>query len=66
MTRQELKAQLNEQFALKLERFDISRGLTLSKIRAIKREMLSFAQEVDCDLSTVAVAYVYFEKLVLR
>ena len=59
-----LKQQLNEQFALKHP--DIPRGLTLSKIRAIKRELLSFAQEQDCELSTVALAHVYFEKLVLR
>ena len=38
-----LKLQLNEQFALKHP--EIPRGLTLSKIRAIKRELLSFAQE---------------------
>lgn len=60
----QLKAQLNEQFALKHQW--LTHGLTLSKIRAIKRDLLTFAQEVDCDLSTVAVAYVYFEKLVLR
>ena len=59
-----LKQQLNEQFALKHPQ--LSRSLTLSKIRAIKRELLSFAQEQDCELSTVALAHVYFEKLVLR
>jgi len=59
-----LKLQLNEQFALKHPQ--LSRSLTLSKIRAIKRELLSFAQEQDCELSTVALAHVYFEKLVLR
>jgi len=60
----DLKMQLNEQFALKHP--FLSRGLTLSKIRAVKRELLAFAQETDCDLATVAVAYAYFEKLVLR
>ena len=51
-----LKLQLNEQFALKHPQ--LSRSLTLSKIRAIKRELLSFAQEQDCELSTVALAHV--------
>uniref|UniRef100_A0A7S3EW08 Cyclin N-terminal domain-containing protein n=1 Tax=Haptolina ericina TaxID=156174 RepID=A0A7S3EW08_9EUKA len=60
----DLKMQLNEQFALKHQW--LSQGLTLSKIRAVKRELLAFAQDVDCELSTVAVAYAYFEKLVLR
>eukprot|EP00908_Phaeocystis_cordata_P012977 Transcript_2402.p1 GENE.Transcript_2402~~Transcript_2402.p1 ORF type:complete len:525 (+),score=247.95 Transcript_2402:110-1684(+) len=59
-----LRRELNEQFALKHPQ--LSRSLTLSKIRAIKRELLSFAQEQDCELSTVALAHVYFEKLVLR
>ena len=38
-----LRRELNEQFALKHPQ--LSRSLTLSKIRAIKRELLSFAQE---------------------
>ena len=59
----DLKNQLNEQFRSKHE--DLSRGLTLSKIRSVKRELLSLAQETDCELSTIACAYVYFEKLVL-
>ena len=60
----DLKVQVNEQFALAHPW--LSAGLTLSKIRAVKRDLLAIALDVDCELSTVAIAYVYFEKLVLR
>jgi len=40
--------------------------LTLSMIRSIKRNLLQISTVVDVELSTVALTYVYFEKLVLK
>ncbi|EOD30820.1 hypothetical protein EMIHUDRAFT_365216, partial [Emiliania huxleyi CCMP1516] len=59
-----LKAQLNEQWALKHQW--VSRGLTLSKIRAAKASLLEWVLEANCEVSTAALAHVYFERLVLR
>lgn len=60
----DLKAQLNEQWALLHE--NISRSLTLSKIRAAKRDLAAVALEADAEIATVALAHVYYERLVLR
>ncbi|KAL4623362.1 CDK5 and ABL1 enzyme substrate 1-like isoform X1, partial [Arapaima gigas] len=59
----DLKKDMNETFR---EKFPHIR-LTLSKIRSLKREIRKLAQE-DCGYEepTVAMAFVYFEKLVLR
>jgi len=59
-----LKAQLNEQWAIKHQW--VSRGLTLSKIRAAKASLLEWVLEANCEVSTAALAHVYFERLVLR
>mmetsp|Transcript_29951 Transcript_29951/g.96646 ORF Transcript_29951/g.96646 Transcript_29951/m.96646 type:complete len:290 (-) Transcript_29951:20-889(-) len=59
-----LKAQLNEQWALKHQW--VSRGLTLSKLRASKQSMLEWVAALDGELATAALAHVYLEKLVLR
>jgi len=59
-----LKAQLNEQWALKHQW--VSRGFTLSKLRASKQSMHEWVAALDGELATAALAHVYLEKLVLR
>ncbi|XP_052404532.1 CDK5 and ABL1 enzyme substrate 1 isoform X2 [Carassius gibelio] len=59
----DLKKDMNETFK---EKFPHIR-LTLSKIRSLKRDIRKLAQEVcGYEESTVAMAFVYFEKLVLQ
>ncbi|XP_072927833.1 CDK5 and ABL1 enzyme substrate 1-like isoform X2 [Hemitrygon akajei] len=59
----DLKKDMNETFREKFPHIK----LTLSKIRSLKREMRKLAQE-ECGLEepTVAMAFVYFEKLALK
>ncbi|XP_023820834.1 CDK5 and ABL1 enzyme substrate 1 isoform X2 [Oryzias latipes] len=59
----DLKKDMNETFK---EKFPLVR-LTLSKIRSLKREIRKLAQdECGYEEPTVAMAFVYFEKLVLQ
>ncbi|XP_040186958.1 CDK5 and ABL1 enzyme substrate 2 isoform X2 [Rana temporaria] len=58
----DLKKDMNEMFKEKFPNVK----LTLSKIRSLKREMRNVAQESSMEPVTVAMSYVYFEKLVLQ
>ncbi|KAM8946346.1 CDK5 and ABL1 enzyme substrate 2 [Pelodytes ibericus] len=58
----DLKKDMNETFKEKFPHVK----LTLSKIRSLKREMRNMADECNLEPVTVAMSYVYFEKLVLQ
>jgi len=40
--------------------------VTLSKVRALKTQMVEIVKTLDLDLSTAALAHVYLEKLILK
>ncbi|XP_043946344.1 CDK5 and ABL1 enzyme substrate 2 [Protopterus annectens] len=58
----DLKKDMNETFKEKFPHIK----LTLSKIRSLKREIKNVALECNLEPRIVAVAYVYFEKLILQ
>lgn len=60
----DMKREMNEQF--RLNHPEIPVELTLSKIRAIKLHLLEIGKQLDLEISSVAHAYVYFEKLVIK
>lgn len=60
----DLKAGLNAAF--REAHPDLPRDLTLSMIRKVKREMFDAGVRAEVELSSVALAYVFFEKLVLK
>ncbi|KAJ1657125.1 hypothetical protein IWQ61_003417 [Dispira simplex] len=60
----ELKRELNDLFRQK-HGADVDPSITLSKIRSLKHRLIQCAQQVDCELSSVAKAFVYLEKLLL-
>ena len=60
----ELKEDLNEQF--REEHPELPRFLTLSKIRKLKKSALLGALSLDIEVSTVAMACIYFERLCLK
>ncbi|CAO3675691.1 unnamed protein product [Umbelopsis vinacea] len=60
----DIKRELNEIF--RSAHPEIPQEITLSKIRAIKSHLLEIGKELDLEVSSVAHAYVYFEKLVMK
>ncbi|XP_046896805.1 CDK5 and ABL1 enzyme substrate 2 isoform X2 [Hypomesus transpacificus] len=58
----DLKKDMNETFKEKFPHIK----LTLSKIRSLKRDMRAVSEECGLQPVTVAMAFVYFEKLVLQ
>jgi hypothetical protein len=64
VNKKELKESLNEKFHQSHANLPIS--LTLSKIRKLKKDILFFAIKHDIELSTIALAIVYFERLCLK
>jgi hypothetical protein len=60
--RRELKDEINEQFRSLHPELDPT--LTLSMIRSLKKRIADVAEDEQLELSSAALAYVYFEKLV--
>mmetsp|Transcript_6757 Transcript_6757/g.11618 ORF Transcript_6757/g.11618 Transcript_6757/m.11618 type:complete len:453 (+) Transcript_6757:65-1423(+) len=60
----ELQDELNKQFHIKHSWIHTS--ITLSKIRNLKRQILEIALAVNIEVATVALAVIYFEKLVMK
>ena len=64
--KKDLKSEINEVFHERCTEWPalakIPAQLTLSKIRNLKREVHEQARRLDLELSTVALAIVYFEK----
>ncbi|KAJ3300327.1 hypothetical protein HK104_001745 [Borealophlyctis nickersoniae] len=60
----DIKKELNEHFRETHPSVDPS--ITLTQIRNLKEKMLAVADMQDLEFSSVASAYVYFEKLVLK
>ena len=64
MNHKELKQNLNDQFREKFPQLPAS--LTLSKIRNLKKKTLLACVNLGIEISTVAIAFILFEQLVLK
>ncbi|CAO3700210.1 unnamed protein product [Rhizopus stolonifer] len=60
----DMKKEMNEQF--RLNHPEIRADITLSKIRAIKLHLLEIGKLLDLEISSVAHAIVYIEKLIIK
>jgi hypothetical protein len=60
----DIKKELNERFRKKHP--DIHPTLTFSQIKKVKEVLITIALEENLELSSVAKAYAYFEKLILK
>ncbi|KYQ89393.1 argonaut-like protein [Tieghemostelium lacteum] len=61
-----IKEELNEQFRQKHTWINPQTGITLYKIRKIKRKLKKIALLADLDISTLALAFVLLEKMIIR
>jgi hypothetical protein len=61
---QDLKQDLNDQFREKFPQLPAS--LTLSKIRNLKKKTLLACVNLALEISTVAIAFIFFEQLILK
>lgn len=61
---QELKRELNDQF--RAMHPNLQPTITLSHIRSLKQRLLRIALRNDIELSTLAMTFALFEKLVLE
>lgn len=61
---EQLKEELNSQFRLK-HAHHIHPSMTLTKLRSLKGHLIDVALECDVELASVALAFVYLEKLML-
>ncbi|KAJ3370766.1 CDK5 and ABL1 enzyme substrate 1 [Allomyces arbusculus] len=61
---EDVKQDLNARF--RATHPDVDPSLTLSQIRNLKRRLIKVGQICDLEISSVAKAFVYFEKLVLK
>jgi hypothetical protein len=64
VNKKDLKESLNEKFHEKHPHLPPS--LTLSKIRKLKKDLVSFAMKNEIELSTIAIAIINFERLCLK
>ena len=60
----QLKQSLNEQFREKHQ--ELPPSLTLSKIRKLKKSLLLICMKLDMEISTIALACIYFERLCIK
>lgn len=60
----DLKRELNLHF--KATHANVDSSLTLSMIRNLKGKLLEIGKRLDMEYSSIAFAYVYFEKLALK
>jgi hypothetical protein len=64
ISRAALKEELNNSFH-RLHPWAKASALSLANIRAIKRKVEKVALKCDCEMSTIAYAWAYFERVVM-